>query len=396
MTANMTAAERPATTVPIRERFGLVGGQLRPGFAGFWSWWMHALASWLPLRARKIFGLARERLLLQATGESLRLTLERGEGARELGQLPWLAGSTLQDPLAPLLNPRIAELPRWLVLPPASGLRRPMVLPAAASDRLRDVLAFEIDRQTPFAAADVQYDARITGRRGDGQIELELVVVPAPVLEAALAGLGPLGDTLDGVDMQSAEGRTLGVNLLPGTRRRRRVDPWMGWNLALTAVALIATAAAMWQMLANRAASASTFEREVVALAQQARAVSAQKTELVDLVEGMAFLQATRAGRPTTVEVVEELSRRLPDTTYLEKLSIENDRLLLIGLSSEASSLVQRLEGSTLWRSPALTGALQPDPRSGRDRFTLIAELAIAQPANVGAAREGGRERSQP
>ena len=30
----------------------------------------------------------------------------------------------------------------------------------------------------------------------------------------------------------------------------------------------------------------------------------------------MKFLQTTRAGRPTTVEVLDELSRRLPDSTY--------------------------------------------------------------------------------
>ena len=67
----------------------------------------------------------------------------------------------------------------------------------------------------------------------------------------------------------------------------------------------------------------------------------------------------------------------MPDNTYLEKLSIENDQLLLIGLSSDASALVARLEGSPLWRSPALTGALQPDPRTHRDRFTLTAEVVI-------------------
>ena len=61
---------------------------------------------------------------------------------------------------------------------------------------------------------------------------------------------------------------------------------------------------------------------------------------------------------------MDELSRRLPDNTYLEKLSIEGDQLLLIGLSSEASALVGKLEGSKLWHSPALTGALQPDPRT--------------------------------
>ncbi len=78
---------------------------------------------------------------------------------------------------------------------------------------------------------------------------------------------------------------------------------------------------------------------------------------------------------------MDELARRLPDGTYLEKLSIEGERLLLIGLSNEAAALVGRLEGSPLWRSPALSGALQPDPRSGRDRFTLTAELLAASAA---------------
>ncbi len=381
---------------PLRQGLDRAGGRLRPGVAGFWAWWTHALASWLPLRVRELFGLARQRVLLHASGDSLRLALERGDDTRDLGRLPWSPDDAVApDPLAPLLAQRLAELPRWLVLPAASGLRRTMVLPAAAAERLREVLAFEIDRQTPFAAADVHYDARVTGRRADGQIDAELVVVPRQVMEARMAELGALGATLAGVDMASSDGRTFGINLLAGARRHRRADPWMAWNLALGAVAAIAVAAAAWQLLANRTAAADAFERVVAQRATQARAVSEDRRQLLDLVEGIGFLQSTRAGRPTTVEVVDELARRLPDTTYLEKLSIENDRLLLIGLSSEASSLIQRLEGSPLWRSPALTGALQPDPRSGRDRFTLTAQLVITEPPPAAAA-EATRARSAP
>jgi general secretion pathway protein L len=89
---------------------------------------------------------------------------------------------------------------------------------------------------------------------------------------------------------------------------------------------------------------------------------------------------------------MDELSRRLPDTTYLEKVAVEDDHVLLIGLSPEASGLVARLEGSHLWTSPALTGALQPDPRTHRDRFTLTADLAIRpgagkEPANDARSR---------
>jgi general secretion pathway protein L len=136
----------------------------------------------------------------------------------------------------------------------------------------------------------------------------------------------------------------------------------------------------MWQLLENRRAAAEEFEAQAQARARQARGVAQERRQLVDLVEGMDFLQQARAARPTTVEVLDELGRRLPDATYLEKLSIEGDQILLIGQSKEASALVGQLEGSKLWRSPALTGALQPDPRTGRDRFTLTAQLAVADP----------------
>jgi general secretion pathway protein L len=88
------------------------------------------------------------------------------------------------------------------------------------------------------------------------------------------------------------------------------------------------------------------------------------------------------------VEVMDELARRLPDDTYLEKLSVEGDRILLIGLSREASGLVARLQGSPLWSEPTLAGALQPDPRTRMDRFTLTATLNVVAPAG---GAEGGQ-----
>ncbi|MGY1458209.1 MULTISPECIES: PilN domain-containing protein [unclassified Luteimonas] len=389
----MAVVEDTAGATPRRQALGRLGGSLRPRMSASWRWWMQALATWLPLRLRELFGLARERLLLQVDGDRLRLAIDGSGGTRALGDLPLPPADGVGDPLAALLAQRVARLPRWLLLPAGTALRRTMPLPAAAGDRLHEVLGFEIERQTPFPAADVEYDARLLGHRADGQINAELVVVPRHALEAQLAALGPLATTLTGVDVAAGEGEGLGVNLLPGARRHRRVDPWMSWNLALGLVAVVAIAAGLWQVLDNRRAAADAFEAEVGQAATRARGASTQRQALVDLVEGMAFLESARAARPTTVEVMDELSRRLPDTTYLEKLSIEDTRILLIGLSNEAPSLVQRLEGSPLWRSPALAGALQPDPRSGRDRFTLTAELVVAS-APATQDREAARARN--
>lgn len=371
---SVTATNRP------RRRLGNVAARLGAGPGGFLSWWAHSLASWLPLQLRQVLGFDRGRLLLQADAGELQLRLQRGAQLRDLGRVPLLdppvGDAALADPLALLLTARVAELPRWLLLPPASALRRRLALPAAAADRLRDVVGFEIDRQTPFTADAVAFDARILGRRdSDGQLDAELVAVPRHVLDPQLASLGPLAASLAGVDVAAADGLPVGVNLLSPLLRRRHVDPWRLWNAALAGIAVLAIAATLWQLLANRRAAADALEQRIAAQAEAGRRAATERQQLIGLIEGQAFLDRTRAARPAAIAVIDELSRRLPDGTYLEKLSIEGEKLMLIGLSNEAAALVGRLQGADLWQKPALAGALQPDPASGRDRFTLTADL---------------------
>ncbi|QNP41383.1 PilN domain-containing protein [Lysobacter solisilvae (ex Woo and Kim 2020)] len=374
-------------------RFGnrLSGSSLGTGTGGFLAWWANALASWLPPRARQLLGMDRGRLLLQVEGDALRLRLQRGDEIRDLGNLPVLkdfdAGS---DPLAPLLEQRLADLPRWLLLPAGSSLRRRLALPAAAAERLRDVVGFEIERQTPFAADAVAYDARVLVRReGEGPIDAELVAVPRAALDPQLAALGPVAPLLAGIDVAGADGVPLQVNLLPPAQRQNARDPWATWNLVLAAVAVVAVALTLWQMLENRRAAADAFDAEIARESGPARRAAAQRQELVNLIEGHAFLQRMRADYPPALEVMDELSQRLPDGTYLEKLAIEGDRITLIGLSTEAPALIGRLQDSKLWRSPALAGALQTDPTTRKDRFTLTAEIGPADTKEAAGGNAG-------
>lgn len=397
----------------LRARLGRVGARLGPGTGGFLAWWGRSLAAWLPRRWRTLFGLDRGRLLLMpdptidaAHAPTLQLRREDGDGLRDVGHLPlppsdarhpdhvepadhaYAMPESGGDPLAPLLAPALVDLPRWLLLPAASGLQRRLVLPAAAADRLRDVLSFEIDRQTPFAATDVAFDARVLRRRADGQLEVDLVVVPLTRLQARRDALGPLAATLAGVDLAGTDGVPVGVNLLPPAQRRHVADPWRVWNLGLAALAVFAVVLALWQVLDNRRDAADEFQAALAPRVAQARQAATDRQALAAMVSGQAFLDRSRAARPTNVELLDELTRRLPDGTWLEKVSIEEDRLVVIGLSNDASGLVRRMEPSPLWRSPALSGALQPDPRSGRDRFSLVAELATLPV--VPAATDGG------
>ncbi|MBN8265626.1 MAG: PilN domain-containing protein [Xanthomonadales bacterium] len=350
------------------------------GMRGFLAWWARGLSAWLPAAWRGALAASSDRLLLQLADDDLLLLRHQGaDGIRDIAALPVPPPrSNSADPFATLLSDAGRALPRWVLLPAEAGLRRTLVLPAAARERLRDVLGFEIERQTPFAAADVVYDGRLLRTREDGQLETELVVVPRSRFDAALGRLPGVADGLAGVELAAADGRPLGVNLLaPASRHRTRRVGW-AWSLAFAGVGVLALVLALAQVLDNRRAASEALEREVAQRSAQARGVAQQRQRLVDAVEGGAYLQGLRNARPSVAEVMDELARRLPDGTYLEKLSVDGDQLTLVGLSNQAAALVGKLEGARQWRAPALSGALQQDPRTRSDRFTLDAKLSDA------------------
>ena len=356
---------------------GRIGARLAPGAGGFLSWWGRSLAQLLPSRLRRALELEPGRVLLQPSEGTVALQLQRDQRLESAGALDaaalGLAGD--RDPFAAVLDPRSRQLPRWLLLPADSALVRRLRLPAAAAGRLREVAGFEIERQTPFTADAVVFDARVLGPAGEGQLEVALVVVPVTRLQPRLEALGPVGRTLAGVDVQGAGGEPLGVNLLPPAQRHRLRDPWSTVNRVLAVVALLALVAAAAQVLDNRRDAADELEATLAARAEAGRREAEGLRQAQLLLAGRGFLERTRAARPPATAVLAELSRRLPDDTYLENLSIRGDQLNLVGLGRNPAALVGQLQGADLWRSPALAGAVMPDPGSGRDRFTLTARL---------------------
>jgi general secretion pathway protein L len=369
---------------------GQLGGRLFPGLGGFWAWWRCGLLAWLPRGWRTWLDGTQERLLFAREADCLRIALQRDGDLLELAQVPLLAGDTRLDRL---LAGRATALPRWGLLPASAGLERRIRLPAAAASRLQPVLGFEIDRYTPFAPEDVHFDARPLGAAGEDQIEVALAVVPRRHVAALRDGLHGLGFVLDGIDLADPAGQPRGYNLLPVAERSRRAPPMRGWNLALGAVALLAIAAAGARIIDNRQAALDAAQARGDRQLAQASAVAAQRSRLAARVEGARFLDQVRAARPTTLEVWNEVTARLPEGTWLESFSIQGDQLLLAGQSDDAPLLVERMEGSPLWRKPALTGALRPDAGSGRNRFSLSAQLVAAAPAPMEAADGQARPR---
>ncbi len=368
-----------------QDGFRQVAGQLAPRAGHFLRWWRTSLLAWLPARWQWALGWAPARLLLQVEQDHLRLIREVDNLRTDVAQLSWPCDVAA---LAQVLEPRLHRLSRFWLLPADQVLRRTLRLPAAAADRLRDVLAFEIDRQTPFNASQVTFDVRSLDTISAEQFDAELVVLPLARLEQWRHAVGSWADAVSGVDVMDASGTPLQVNLLPVAQRQRTRNPQRRMELLLAFATVVMLVLAGGKLLDNRERAADVLRSEVERNARSARGVADERAQLQALVDGASFLEAQRAQRPPTLAVWNELSRLLPDGTYLEKMGMEKDQLQLIGLSREANQLVPLLQPSPLWQRVNLTGVLQADGTAGgRDRFTMTATLRpMAAPSGTTSA----------
>lgn len=335
-----------------------------------------AVLSALPPTLRRQLGAGDRRLLLGLDAGQLQLHALDDAGSTLLGVLP-LDDDDLLEQLRRRLDEGAGSIPRWLLLDAGQTLRPVLAVPASAEARLREVMLHEIDRQTPFPPDQVSFEPRVLARdAATRQLKVELVVLPTTRLDAALARLGPLAAGLAGVDAVDSGGRRLGVNLLPLPGRAAHRDRARKLNRWLALAAVLALFSAMWLALDNRQAAHAAADARVAATRVQAKAVRHLRNGLKASVDSTSFLARKRSEQPTMLELLSDLTRRIPDSTALEKVTISDGGIVLIGQSQQASALVGLLQGSPLIRRPTLTGSVQTDPRTGKERFTLTAVVA--------------------
>jgi general secretion pathway protein L len=347
----------------------------------FFAWWGGELLSFLPASWRAALAEGRESLLMHIADNQLVLRREAARGATEFGQIDLSQDTDVQRSDFQRLRARIDEpqLRQFFCVPDARVLRRSLNLPAAAEDNLRQVLGFEMDRQTPFKADQVYFDYVVRGRDVAGrQLLVDLVVMPRAAFDEELAPISQLGIALDGVDcwIDSAGSHRLGVNLLPPERRSRRSHQRLWINLGLAALAVILALGVAARTVTNRQVALENMTNEVQAAQLEAKQVAALRKTLEETIESANFLTQKKRTVVPAIALLKDLTERLPDSTYIERLNVTEDgRVELQGLSDRSENLIAELQKSQVLTDPAFQGVVQPDPRVKKDRFNLVAQL---------------------
>ncbi len=357
-----------------------------------WRWWAGEISQMLPDRITRG---SRVPVLALEDGDVVLVEPRSAAGPQARVAAATLDAALAQTAVRALLERAGETRARArLCLARDQALVRRVTLPAATEENLAQVIAFEMDRLTPFRADEVYSDQRVVSRDpASGQVGVEVAVAQREIVDAATARLRDLGISVQGVCVRGGAGQgAAALDLLPSDQRgeRESANERMARNSLGVVVVLLLVAAMVLPAWQKREAIIA-LHPAIAKAKQDAESTDALARKLERQVADYNFMQAKRHA-PLALAYIEDLSRLLPDNTWVQqfdlKTSGKNREVQISGESASASKLIELLEQSTLLQNAAPRGPFTRGSQPGTERFLIAAETRIKLPPEALPARD--------
>ncbi len=347
-----------------------------PLLSNAWRWWVGELTATVPSSLRQYLTGARGRFVLIMQGDGIGEIARESASRREvLGTLDLLA--TAPTDIAGLLGTIGAGRGIALRLPADAALRTTLSLPLPAQRNLAQVVSFELERRTPFKRADTYHAFRLIKRDPAAQrLTVELTVVPRRVVDEALAAARRLGIDTACVEIAGADrSETVSPNLL-GARARRTTLSASGIVLAgLTLLAVLLGGAAVAVPLYRAHLTVESLAASVAEVKRAADESQALQKQIDAQAGESGFLAGRKRSAPEISEILDALTRLLPDDTWLTELRVKGNEIEITGLSLSASSVIGLIDRSPDFANPSFRSPVMQDPRTSHEQFNIAAQL---------------------
>lgn len=262
-----------------------------------------------------------------------------------------------------------------LLLPRESVVARRIELPQMSLAHARQAVELQIDRLSPFKADAVRTAARIAGHDADkGAMLVDVAIVPLVRVRPIEQRLQALGLMPAAVDVEGDNGLPQGFDLreplsADDIRRRRRLRG----VLAVATVAIWALAIYAWGQTSESEVQA--WEARIAELRPAAERSAALKQDI----EGLAVpIARANAHDPAVVlDVLQQLTRLLPDSVQVLDLKIEGNAIRVAGLAASAPDLIGLLEGSSSFMNVKFVSPVVRKSETGVERFEIAMQREV-------------------
>ncbi len=361
----------------------------RDAISRFLHWWADELKGLVP-QGRLAGRSQPRRLVVAVDGPKKRLLMENAGLSETLAETSDEADGL--STLAPLIKTR-PSLPVGLRLSGSECFSRSLHLPAQAESDYRRILDLDMERTTPFRAAEVLTAYHVMPAAAGamrGKRVVRHLVVKRRTTDPLLQEMRELGIEPTFIDCWDDQRRSgLPVDFLEATRPPAGEPGILKLrNLAAAFVLLVISATAIWT-LRHQSALAGLEMRADTARAEAGNARLAMEASQMASARIEAMARQLRNRLPVA-RIVEELTVVIPDDAWLSDLRIEDERVEFTGFAKSAAALVPILEGSPLFEEVSLTSPVVLDNNEDKERFSMRLRLALRdRPASAAAESAG-------
>jgi general secretion pathway protein L len=357
--------------------------------ADYWRWWTGELSGLVPERIAALSGFTRSSPVVALRDEAIVLLEPRAGSVVEVSQAPLASLDPEGRRLAVrnlLSGAGEARGRVRLCIAPEEALVRRVSLPLATAEDLAQVLAFEMDRLTPFRAQDVHFGYRIAARdAAAGKVHVDLAVARREAIDPKIARLREWGAQVVGVVCAPDLARQAQpIDLMPEAERGARARDGgdtarLAAGIAVVALLVVALLLPIWQKRETVIALLPVVDKA----RQEAEAAAALSRDLERLVAEHNFLLAKKHTTQPVLAILEDVSRLLPDHTWVQQLDVRPAgkvrEVQIAGETTSSSKLIEILEQSSALQNAATRGTVTRGSQPGTERFLIAAE-ARARP----------------
>jgi general secretion pathway protein L len=332
-----------------------LGGWIKSG----WQWWLAELQAMIPDKWQY--------LLIQQS----RVIAVRSPN----GLYQFYKNGRLLDHL-----PVREHQPVTLALPASQILMRSLSLPKLPPKDLRALVALDMDRLTPFSADDVLFDLHLLDNSLDARKQsVLLAIVPKVAANTALdraraSGLSPQSLKISG----KATGDVLPFNFLRYGTGDSRSPAGITSRQFWWATAMILLISNIGFAILKDINETSTLQAQVELQSQAAR-ITQMLQRRVTVEHRRRELIVEQLSNNNILAVLENLSLRLPSGAWVQRLSLKDGRIRLIGFGKNKIDVLAALRRSPFLANVQSTSTDVPTALStGQQPFDVSATLRPA------------------
>ena len=356
-------------TQPIMKELNQAFSRLGDPISRALSWWLDQLTQLLPDWIRRWLQPAQQRYFLQIAHDVYKLSISPDD-----------PDPTLIKPgnnkVAARTSRRLRTRKELIILVPDDQLLRiPLKLPLATREHLPRVLHCQMSQLTPFEPEQVYFSYQIQDiDSANENLFLELLVIPRHLLH-------PHFEQFSQWHLKPTHLRPLSLaassqcNLLSESDIETPKQPLKNLNRSLFALNLLLVAAVIALPLWQKSLQIDQLKSTRNLLKQDVDQVLEIRQKMDRLQELQQKLIAINAEPSNNLTLLAELTRLFPDTAWVNHMELSLDQIKLKGEALDASSLINRLDGSDLFNKVGFSAPTTRNPRSNKERFSINAEL---------------------